>query len=58
MSYIFLDESGQFNKDGKEQYFVVGAFTANSFFPSWTDIKQTIPLMAQIQISSEVKIPI
>ena len=26
MAYIFLDESGQFTKNGKEEYFVVGSF--------------------------------
>lgn len=27
MSWIFLDESGQFTKNGKQSYFVVGSFT-------------------------------
>ena len=41
MSYIFLDESGQFNKGNNEHYFIVGAFTVgnvkrtNKLFRSW-----------------------
>ena len=30
MPYIFLDESGQFTKNNKEKYFIVGSFTVGN----------------------------
>lgn len=42
MAYIFLDESGQFNKQNKERYFIVASFTTgdhkrtNKKFKQWT----------------------
>jgi hypothetical protein len=57
MSYIFLDESGQFNKNNDEQYFIVGAFTVgnakrtNKLFRSWHRSK--FPL--KMRFRSEIK---
>ena len=41
MAYIFLDESGQFSKNSKEKYFIVGSFAVHNpkqtekLFRSW-----------------------
>lgn len=57
MPYIFLDESGQFNKNNNENYFVVGAFTVgsprrtNKLFRSW--YRSRFPL--KLRYRSEIK---
>ncbi len=57
MPYIFLDESGQFNHGGNENYFVVGAFTVNNpkrtskLFRSWH--RSRFPL--KLKYRSEIK---
>jgi len=57
MSWIFLDESGQFTKNGKQSFFVVGSFTTGDpsrtkkGFKSWQ--KQKFPKKQKGQ--SEIK---
>ncbi len=64
MSYIFLDESGQFNKHNDEKYFIVGSFTVGDQrrtekqFRVWQHEKFPRKLRDQSEIKfSEVKIP-
>jgi len=64
MSYIFLDESGQFNKHNDEKYFIVGSFTVGDQrrtekqFRAWQHEKFPRKLRYQSEIKfSEVKIP-
>jgi hypothetical protein len=63
MPYIFLDESGQFNKHNNENYFVVGSFTVGNqrrtqkAFTSWQRTKFPRKLRHQQEIKfSEVNI--
>lgn len=57
MAYIFLDESGQFNKQDRENYFVVGSFTVGNprrtekQFRSW----QHSRFPRRIRYQSEIK---
>jgi len=63
MPYIFLDESGQFTKNNKEKYFIVGSFTVGNprrtekQFYSWQRNKFPKKLRHQPEIKfSEIKI--
>lgn len=57
MSYIFLDESGQFTKHDHEQYFVVGSFTigeprrTEKKFRSWCKTK----FPKKMRLQNEIK---
>lgn len=56
MSYIFLDESGQFTKHDHEQYFVVGSFTigeprrTEKKFRSWCKTRFPKKMLLQNEI--------
>lgn len=56
MAYIFLDESGQFNKQDRENYFVVGSFTVGNRrrtekqFRSWQRSRFPRRLRYQLEI--------
>jgi len=63
MSWIFLDESGQFSKNGNQSYFVVGSFTTGDpnrtkkGFKSWQTQKFPKKQKGQSEIKfSDIKI--
>ncbi|OGF22547.1 hypothetical protein A2Y83_04255 [Candidatus Falkowbacteria bacterium RBG_13_39_14] len=58
MAYIFIDESGNFNKEADGKYFVVGSFTVgdqrrtNKAFRSWTHNRFPKKMRTQSEIKA------
>ena len=56
MPHIFLDESGQFSKNSREKYFVIGSFTVgeprrtNKSFLAWRKKKYPKKMRYQAEI--------